>query len=153
MIKSREIFANVDGELITYGNGVRLFIKNNPVDKNRFMLTAKKPGGFSVMGDEEILYADFMQRALISSGFQGISRRELQTFLAGKRVNAAPSVTGSTFDFGGGGDSEDMEIMFQLIYKYLTAPDIDRNAFDALMKINCHSLENSRERQKNSIFP
>lgn len=151
IIKSRKSFANVDGELITYGNGVRLFIKNNPVDKNRFMLTAKKPGGFSVMGDEEILYADFMQKALIASGFQGISRRELQTFLAGKRVNAAPSVTGSTFDFGGGGDSEDMETMFQLIYKYLTAPDIDRNAFDALIKSTANSLENA-EKDKKTVF-
>lgn len=151
VIKSREVFANVDGELITYGNGVRLFIKSNPVDKNRFMLTAKKPGGFSVMGDEEILYADFMQRALVSSGFQGISRRDLQTFLAGKRANAAPSVTGSTFDFGGGGDSEDMETMFQLIYKYLTAPDIDSNAFDALMKSTANSLE-SAEKDKKTVF-
>ncbi|QAR33779.1 insulinase family protein [Geovibrio thiophilus] len=151
VVKSKESYANVDGELITYGNGVRLFIKYNPVDKNRFMLTAKKPGGFSVMGDEEILYADFMQRALISSGFQGISRRELQTFLAGKRVMASPGVTGNSFDFGGGGDSEDMETMFQLIYKYITAPDIDKNTFEALMKSTTNALE-SAEKDKKTVF-
>lgn len=151
VIASRTAYPNLDGELITYGNGARLFIKNNVSDKNRFMLTAKKQGGLSVLNDEEALYSNLMQQALTSSGFDGISRRELQTFMADKRVTVAPSVTNNTFDFGGGGDSEDLEAFFQLLYMSITAPDIDPNAFAAIITATETALRNN-EQDKKAVF-
>jgi zinc protease len=151
VIVSKVALPKVDGTLITYGNGTRLFVKNNTKEKNRFSLTAKKQGGLSVLSDEEVLYTSLMQDVISASGFAGISRRELQTFMADKRVNVAPSVTATTFDFGGGGDSEDLETFFQLIYKLVTAPDVDPNALAAILKSTETAIRNN-EKDKQAVF-
>ena len=150
-IASRKAFQNVDGELVTYSNGVRIFIKKNSVDKNRFLLSARKPGGSVLFDDETMVISEMMGKAILASGFDGISRRELNTFLADKQASVSMNVGGNTFDFAGGGDSEDIETMFQLLYKYITDPYIDENALSAIIKSTENSLVNI-EKDKNTLF-
>ncbi|MDR2400145.1 MAG: insulinase family protein, partial [Deferribacteraceae bacterium] len=150
-ILSRKRYENVDGELITYANGVRLFVKKNAADKGHFTFEARKPGGLSALKDDEVVDMDILPQVIASSGFDNITGRQLQMFMAGKRVNAAPSVSEYSFEFGGGGDSVDIETLFQLLYKNFTAPNVDKNAFASIIKRLETSLINT-EKDKKTLF-
>lgn len=116
---------------VVYENGVKLYIKDNKEENNKFALTGKKQGGLSVLSDDDYIYADLMTKVISKSGFKNISKRNLDELMAGKNINIAPAVTEYTFDFTGAGFSEDMESAFQLLYKYYTAPVIDEKFLNA----------------------
>lgn len=116
---------------VLYENGVKLYIKTNKEENNKFSFTGKKQGGLSILSDDEYLYADLMTKIIARSGFENISKRNLDDLMAGKNVSVSPSVTEYTFDFSGEGFSEDMEQGFQLLYKYFTAPVIDEKFLSA----------------------
>jgi zinc protease len=150
-VQSRIAYSNVDGELITYSNGVRLFIKKNTADKGHFALAARKAGGLSSLNDNDSLYMDIVPRAIGASGFDNITRRQLQLLTAGKQVSVSPAVSEYMFEFMGGGDSADIETFFQLLYKYFTAAKVDENAFSSIIKSAENSLANT-EKDKLTLF-
>jgi zinc protease len=150
-VKTRKAYDNINGLLVTYENGVRLFIKTNTINKNRYTMLARKEGGLSTLSAEDARYADMIPQVLAVSGFDGISRRQLRRYRSGKRANVFPTVSEYTFGFSGGGDAEDIELMFQLLYKHFTAANADKSAFEALMKTYETTLKN-QEKNKKTIF-
>jgi zinc protease len=150
-VKSEKVYENADGMLITYNNGVRLFIKNNPVDKGHFAFAARKPGGNSVLKDDEALYMDLAIQAAEASGFDNITMRQLQVLTAGTRANVRSAVSEYMFEFIGGGDSEDLETFFQLLYKKLSAAAVDENTLSAIIKPLETRLLNT-EKDKRTLF-
>lgn len=150
-VKSTQRYDNVGGVLVTYENGARLFIKDNKIDRNRFALSARKEGGLSTMNDHDALYAALIPSVLSVSGFDGISWRQLQLYMADKKASVSPAATEYTFDFSGDGDSEDIETAFQLLYRYFTSATADKAAYDAFIKTYETSLKNA-EQDKQTIF-
>ena len=126
---------------VVYENGVKLYIKQNKEEHNKFELSGKKLGGLSILSDDEYIYADTMTKVISKSGFQNISKRNLDELLAGKNVSISPAVSEYTFDFTGGGFSDDIESGFQLIYKYFTAPVIDKNFLSAYINSMITKIE------------
>ena len=124
-----------------YENGVKLYIKQNKEEHNKFELSGKKLGGLSILPDDEYIYADTMTKVISKSGFENISKRNLDELLASKNVTIAPAVSEYTFDFTGGGFSDDIESGFQLIYKYFTAPVIDKNFLSAYINSMITKIE------------
>lgn len=126
---------------VVYENGVKLYIKQNKEEHNKFELSGKKLGGLSILPDDEYIYADTMTKVISKSGFENISKRNLDELLASKNVTIAPAVSEYTFDFTGGGFSDDIESGFQLIYKYFTAPVIDKNFLSAYINSMITKIE------------
>lgn len=122
---------SLDVTEVVYENGVKLYIKDNKEENNKFVLAGKKQGGLSILSDDEYIYADLMTKVINKSGFKNISKRNLDNLMAGKNVNISPAVTDYTFDMAGSGFSEDIESSFQLLYKYFTAPVIDEKLLSA----------------------
>ncbi len=148
-VVSRVKYDNVDGELITYNNGVRIFIKENDGTEKQFKFVGKKVGGTSILSDEDAINMNMLPSAINASGFTDISPRQLQRFLVGKDANVMATASDYTFDYSGGGSTEDIEITFQLLYKLFTSATVDENAYKAAIKTRRNALtkyENDRER-------
>lgn len=150
-IVSREKYDNVDGELITYDNGFRMFIKKNDKDKNRYEFVANKIGGTNALDDVAKIKINMMPQPITSSGFEGISSIQLRRFMAGKDAKIMITATDNTFDYKGDGNVEDIETMFQLFHSYLTKATIDKVAYDAIAKTRLNALK-GHERDKNTLF-
>ncbi len=116
---------------VVYENGLTLYIKQNKEEVNKFLVQGKKLGGLSVLENNDFLFAGTMANVISRSGFENISKRNLDELMAGRNVNVSPSISEYTFDIEGGGFSDDIESAFQLIYKYYTAPVIDKTYLSA----------------------
>jgi zinc protease len=151
-VKSEKVYENVGGTLITYDNGVRLFIKTNPIDNGHFAFAARKPGGNSVLKDDEARYTDLATQAAEASGFDNITMRQLQILTAGTRANVRSAVSEYMFEFIGGGDSDDMETFFQLLHKKLSAATVDENTLSAIIKPLETRLLNTEKDKRTAFF-
>jgi zinc protease len=151
-VQTRTAYGNVDGELITYNNGVRLFIKKSAADKGHFSLAAKKAGGLSILNDNDSLYINIVPVAIGASGFDNITRRQLQMLTAGKQAAVNPVASEYMFEFIGGGDSADIETFFQLLYKYFTAAKVDENVFSSIIIAAENSLVNIEKDKLTGFF-
>ena len=147
---SSDIFNKMNAEIdnkalgvteVVYENGVKLYIKQNKEEHNKFELSGKKLGGLSILSDDEYIYADTMTKVISKSGFENISKRNLDELMAGKNISISPAVSEYTFDFTGGGFSDDIESGFQLLYKYFTAPVIDKNFLSAYINSMAAKIE------------
>lgn len=137
-IVSKKEIKNIKAVDVTFSNGVRLIVKNNKEDKNKFHSYARKKGGLSILNDDEARLLPVALKAVNSSGFKDVSLRQLSSFMAGKQVVVGLKATENTFDIEGFGDTRDMETYFQLIYKYFTSGNINNNTLQAIIK----SVEN-----------
>jgi zinc protease len=151
-VQSRTKYESLNGELITYTNGVRLFIKKNPIDRGHFAFSARKPGGHSSLNNSDALYIDLLPQIISASGFENITRRQLQILTAGRQARVQFRVVEYMFELMGGGDSEDLEIFFQLLYKYFTSANVDENAFSAIIKASETNLANTEKDRMTAFF-
>ncbi len=130
---------------VVYENGLTLYIKDNKEEINKFIIQGEKLGGLSILENNEFLFASLMTTVIGRSGFENISKRNLDDLMAGKNVNAAPTVSEYTFGLMGGGFSDDMEEAFKLLYKYFTAATVDQKFLTAYI----NSLKTSIELEAN----
>lgn len=142
---------NLDAEELTLSNGIRFIIKYNPAEKDKFVLSASKKGGLWTYPDDKYLTLSVATQVASRSGFKGISARDLQLFNAGKQVQVSTAAGDNVFNLSGGGDSRDMETLFQLIHLTFTAADMDENAFQAWKKSTETQLLN-QEKDKQTLF-
>lgn len=150
-VASRTEYDNIGGTLVQYDNGIRLFIRPSRVEKNRYIFTAKKPGGMSIMSDEDVVYADFATKALAASGFDNITRRQLTSFMVGKQAGVSTGISEYSFDMSGGGDKNDIVYTFQLLHLWLTSPDVDPDTFDVMIS-NTSEVLKGQEKDKKTVF-
>ncbi len=124
---------NINAELITFENGVRLLLKRNSSEKKKFVLIGKKEGGTSSLSDKNVLIANLILSVVGNSGFDDISINQLRTFMADKRIAITPSINKNSFDFEAEGSFQDIETMFQLLYKYITSANIDDKVLESIL--------------------
>ena len=132
-IVKEESIKNIDAELITFENGVRLLLKPNNSEKNKFVMIGKKEGGSSSLNDKDVLVANLVLAVVGNSGFDDISINQLRTYMADKRIAIGPTVNKNSFDFEAEGDFQDIETMFQLLYKYITSANIDEKVLESIL--------------------
>lgn len=133
-LKSRVNIDNIDAVAAVYDNGVRLVVKRNGEEKNRFVMAARKKGGLSALGDEEARLFPVMVKAVSSSGFKDVSKRQLNAFMSGRQATLSLKASEYTFDFDGMGDTRDIESFFQLLHKYFTDAYIDPDVLSAVAR-------------------
>ncbi len=132
-IAKEESFKNINAELITFENGVRLLLKPNNAEKNKFVMIGKKEGGSSSLNDKDVLVANLVLSVVGNSGFDDISISQLRTYMADKRISITPSINKNSFDFEAEGDFQDIETMFQLLYKYVISANIDEKVLESIL--------------------
>ena len=123
-------------------NGVRLLLKPTDLAEREVALTGLSPGGASLFSDEEYLGATFVNGVVQQSGVGSVSQDQLERYLSGRTVSAGLSVSGTHEQVRGFANNDQLETLFQLVWLYVTQPQLDEGAFEAARAREIDALKN-----------
>ncbi len=124
-IVSEARYPDLDISLFELANGVRVIVKPTDFWADDIVFSATSPGGTSLVADEDFPEASAAAHLVAQSGVGALSQSDLQALLAGKAVQVAPGIYETSEGFGGYATAHDLELAFQLIHLYATAPQMD----------------------------
>lgn len=126
-------YDEVDIRYLELSNGVSVYLKKTDFKNDEILMSATSPGGSSLYGDDEYFNASNAASIVGEAGIGVFSPTQLQKLLAGKTVSVRPYVGGLSEGMNGTSSPDDLEIMFQMIYKYFYEPRIDDQAFTSFI--------------------
>jgi zinc protease len=141
----------IDLTIWRLANGVRVLLKPTTFKDDQILFRAWSPGGTSLAADTAYLPAVTAAAAVSMSGVGELSLVDLQKVLADKAVSASPYISSLYEGLSGSASPEDVEVLFQLIYLYATAPRADPEAFQSYRTRMQAFLEN-RSRSPEAAF-
>jgi zinc protease len=115
----------------TLSNGVRVLLKPTDFRADEVALAGRSPGGTSLAGDDDYLYAATAAAAAQVGGVGSFSVVDLGKRLSGKTASVGVEVSELSESVSGYAARHDLETMFQLVYLYFTAPRRDPAAWEA----------------------
>ncbi len=132
-IVKTKTYDDVGIEYIQLANGVEVYLKKTDFKNDEILMSAMSPGGSSIYGDEDYFDASQSGSIVSEAGVGDFSPTQLDKLLAGKTVHVRPYV-GSRFEgMSGSVSPDDLEILFQLVYKYFKDPRVDEEAFESFI--------------------
>jgi zinc protease len=141
-IRAEEEFAALGITRVVLDNGVELFLKPTAFKDDQVLLSAISVGGLSVVEEEDLALASLAAGLVSASGAGGYSMTELEQLLANKMVAIKPSINNLDEGFGGAASPQDLETIFQLLYLYASAPQIDPNVANLYEREIANYLKN-----------
>jgi zinc protease len=119
---------------IELANGIEVFLKPTDFKDDEVLLASFSPGGESLVADADVPAASFASYLVGQSGVGDYSQTDLEKLLAGTNVALSPYIDELGEGLSGSASPQDLETLFQLAYLYATAPRMDPNAFDLLLR-------------------
>jgi len=128
-IKNTKTYDEVDLKYFELANGVEVYLKKTDFKNDEILMRANSPGGSSLYGDD--VYNDASSAASIirESGLGEFSPTQIDKMMSGKTVSVRPFISELGEGLSGSASPDDLEIMFQMIYKYFNNPREDKEAF------------------------
>lgn len=126
-------YEEVGVRYIELANGVGVYMKQTDFKNDEILMSATSPGGHSLYSDDEYFNASNSASIVSEAGIGAFSPTQLQKLLAGKTVSVRPYVGSLSEGMNGSSSPDDLEIMFQMIYKYFHEPRIDDEAFTSFV--------------------
>jgi zinc protease len=123
-------------------NGVRVLVKPTDFKADEVWLTGFAPGGSSLASDADHLSATLAAQLVSQSGVGDRSFVDLQKELAGRAVLVAPYIGDLEHGITARASPRDLELMFQLIHLYFTAPREDATVYASLRSRLAATLQN-----------
>ena len=115
----------------TFANGLKVIVLPTDYKKDQVMFSLSMDGGRNNIPQEDL--ASFEDNIwgvyLMNTGVSKFSGRDLPKMLAGKRVNASPSIGNYSHGISGQSAPKDIETAFQLAYLFFTDPRFDQEEF------------------------
>lgn len=110
-------------------NGARVILKPMNFNSEEILFKAVRPGGASLIGEENFNFARHIGEIIFNSGVGNLDRGSLLKLLSGKIASVKPFI--GIFDEGMDGYTSpgDAESLFQLIYSYFVNPRMDNESF------------------------
>ncbi len=124
-IVAEQTYQDLGISQFTLANGVRVIVKPTDFWADDIVISATSPGGTSLAEDEDFPEAAAVAHLVAQSGAGELSQSELDALLAGKAAQATPGIYETSEGFSGYATAQDLELAFQLIYLYATAPRLD----------------------------
>ena len=121
--------ADVDVRYIELANGVEVYLKKTDFKNDEILMSAESPGGSSLYNDDEYFNASNASSIVGEAGIGVFSPTQLDKLMAGKTAFVRPYIGTYSEGMNGSASPDDLEIMFQMIYKYFYEPRIDEEAF------------------------
>jgi zinc protease len=132
----------LDLTIIELNNGINLYLKPTDFQNDQILMTAFSPGGHSNYSDDLYFSASSAGSIVNQSGLADFTAIELQKKLAGKQVSVSPYIDEHYEGIGGNCSPDDLELLFQLIYLYFTAPNVDSTALASYLSRQASIYEN-----------
>jgi zinc protease len=123
-------------------NGIRVVLKPTDFKNDEILFTAFSPGGHSLVPDADHVAAMTADSVVALGGVGPFDLTQLQKLLADKVVGVSPYISELDEGLGGSASPEDVELMFQLIHLYVTAPRRDEQAFASVVHRQRGIIEN-----------
>ncbi|MFL6531422.1 MAG: M16 family metallopeptidase [Chthoniobacterales bacterium] len=121
-IAKREHIADLDLELVTFKNGVRLNLKKTDFEAGRLSLIARVGNGAITEPREQRGLATIAARTFIAGGLGKYSADDLRDIFAGKNVGWQFAPEADAFRFGGTTTPDELPLDLQLLCAELTDP-------------------------------
>jgi zinc protease len=125
-------------------NGVRVAIKPTTFKEDEVVFRAFSPGGTSLVGDDDLVWAESAAPIIVNSGLGPFSRIELGKMLSDKIAGATPYIGELEEGLSGSASVKDLETMFQLIYMRFTEPRADPDIFKIVQSQSKMLLANQK---------
>jgi zinc protease len=110
-------------------NGVTVILKPTEFKNDEIMLSAFKPGGSSLVPDNDYFSAANSVDLISESGVGEFNETQIQKYKMGKIVYLNPYIDHYEEGMYGYSTPKDAETLFQLVYEYFTAPRLDSTSF------------------------
>jgi zinc protease len=135
----------------TLSNGIRVVLKPTRFQEDQIAFRGFRPGGTSVVSDDEYVPAATAASLIASGGLGSFNPTDFEKVLTGKIANVTPFI--STYEEGvaGGASPADLETMFQLVYLRFTAPRADETIFELWQEETREALAN-RSANPGAVF-
>ena len=140
-IRSRKHISDLGIEQIDFNNGLRLNLKKTDFERNQVIVNVAFGYGRSNEPEDAAGISELATAVVNASGLGRLSDDELQTALAGKTSQVSFKVKEENFLITGSTVSDELSLMFQLIYAHLVDPGFKESAYRL-------SLERLRQRDQ-----
>ena len=123
-------------EVFTLGNGAKVVLYRNDVQKDRVLINISKNGGQSLIATEDLDSFDDAVYGLFlnNTGVAGFSGKTVSKMLAGKQVTVSPFIDELRHGISGSSAPKDLETALQLCYLYYTQPRFDAEEYNQGVK-------------------
>jgi zinc protease len=128
----------------TLGNGARVIVKPTDFSNDQVQMSAFSPGGHSLVRDAQYESARFADRIAAEGGLGPLDAVKLRKLLLGKVVSVRPFVGELEEGLTGSASPADLELMFQMMNLWFTAPRRDESAFSAWRARETESVRDRR---------
>ncbi len=131
-VRQRTKISDLGVEQTDFENGVRLNLKKTDFKKNEVL--AAVSFGFGKQSEPVAGLAVLAEALLNQSGLGTLTRNELDRALAGKNTHVQFSVKENCFLLTGESISEEIPLLFQLLYAYIKDPGYRQDAYQLAMR-------------------
>jgi zinc protease len=118
----REPLGVTGSERLTFGNGVRAILFPTDNEPGRTTVRVRFGGGREAFADDEAVYAQLGQMALVSSGLGPLGQEELDRIATGRKLAFDFNILDHTFVFEGQTRAEDVTDQLYLFAAKLAMP-------------------------------
>ena len=132
-IVSRGALGSLRPTVLELANGVTVAYVVSEIAAGTVSMQATSPGGWLLAAPEDAVEAQLIGSVVFESGVEGLDQVALDRFLSGEVAQVFTGIDEAGEFVVGSAESDDLEILFQLIYLYFTQPRADQPALDALL--------------------
>lgn len=128
---------------ITLSNGVKVILKPTDFKNDQVLLSATRPGGQSIFGNQDEFNAAYASTIISQMGVKDFTPLDLRKVLSGKTVTVAPRLSLYSEGISAQSGSADIETMLQLVNLYFTNPRKDPDLFASFVSKQQAALLNA----------
>ena len=123
-------------KLYTLGNGVKVILYRNDIQKDRVTINISKNGGESLIPTEDMasFNGTIFSTYLGNTGVAGFSNTTVGKMLAGKNISVNPFINSLRNGIQASSTTKDVETALQLAYLYYAQPRFDEEEFNTGIK-------------------
>ena len=115
----------------TLENGVRVLLRPTDFRADEVLLAGRSPGGTSLVSDADYFAAVTAAGVVQAGGLGELSGIELRKRLSGTLAGVGADISEMAEGISGGGSSQDLETLLQLVHLKFTSPRLDTVAVEA----------------------
>ena len=121
-------------EQVRFANGLELLLKPTAFKDNEVLITLSFGGGLSSQPSDQPGLAEMTREVINNSGFGKLDMFELEEALAGKTASISLEVREDMFVVRGDAASNELPVLFQLLYTFLHDPGYRSEARELALK-------------------
>ncbi len=134
-IVNTRTLTSLNGVEWTFDNGARVIFVKSGIAESSVNLRAVSLGGWSLLEPGDRSLAQSAVSAVLGSGFGDLSRQQVGRYLETRTASLGAFIAETTEGFTGSASAADTETLFQLLHLAVTAPRIDREAYNEALNV------------------